>query len=106
MNPITGDVLKPLKIKNKRKEENYNLKKKKRKLKKLLILLSIFIMNGLGFMNAVYATSIDTANVYAIGDCGQLLKYRGGIVKVDYVQYTNNGISYPAYCMNKTKQRS
>lgn len=64
------------------------------------------MMNGLGFMNAVYATSINTANVYATGDCGQLLKYKGGIVKVDYVQYTSNGVSYPAYCMDKTKQRS
>ncbi len=75
-------------------------------MKKIILLLAIFIMNGLGFMNAVYATSINTANVYAIGDCGQLLKYKGGVVKVDYVQYTDNGVNYPAYCMDKTKQRS
>ena len=67
----------------------------------------IFIMNGLGFMNSVYATSrIESAYIYSIGDCGQLLKYKGVIVKTDYVQYDYNGVSYPAYCMDKTKIRS
>lgn len=60
-------------------------------------------MNGLGFMNAVYATSIESANLYAIGDCGQLLKYKGGVVKISYVQYSYNGVDYPAYCMNPNK---
>lgn len=78
----------------------------KGKIKKLLIILAIFIMNGLGFMNAVYATSMDSANLYAIGDCGQLLKYKGVVVKVSYVQYSYNGVDYPAYCLDKTKPRS
>lgn len=82
------------------------MKKKKRKIKKILVILAIFIMNALGFMNAVYATAIDSANLYTTGDCGQLLKYKGVIVKVDYVQYSNNGMDYPAYCLDKTKQRS
>ncbi len=76
-------------------------------MKKLLIIGAIFIMNALGFMNAVYATpSINSAYMYAIGDCGQLLKYKGIIVKTDYVQYDFNGESYPAYCLDKTKIRS
>lgn len=75
----------------------------KKKGKKLLVLLAIFIMNGLGFMNAVYATSINSANLYSTGTCGELLKYKGGVVKVSYVQYTDNGINYPAYCMNPNK---
>ncbi len=79
------------------------MKKKRNKIKKILLMIALFIMNGLGFMNAVYATSVDSANLYAIGDCGQLLKYKGGVVKVSYVQYSNNGIDYPAYCMDKTK---
>ena len=82
------------------------MKKNKGKMKKLLIILAIFIMNSLGFINAVYATSIDSANLYAAGDCGQLLKYKGTIVKVSYVRYSDNGINYPAYCMDKTKPRS
>ncbi len=79
------------------------MKKKKSKIKKLLIILAIFIMNGLGFMNAVYATSIESANLYSIGDCGQLLKYKGNVIKVSYVQYSYNGVDYPAYCMNPNK---
>lgn len=66
----------------------------------------IFIINGLGFMNSVYATlPINSAYIYSIGDCGQLLKYKGIIVKTDYVQYSYEGVSYPAYCLDKTKIR-
>lgn len=82
------------------------MNKKKGKIKKLLIILAIFAINGLGFMNAVYATSMDSANLYAIADCGQLLKYKGVVVKVSYVQYSYNGVDYPAYCLDKTKPRS
>lgn len=74
-------------------------------MKKLLVILTIFIINSLGFINAVYATSMESANLYVIGDCGQLLKYRGNVVTVNYVQYTHNGVNYPAYCLNKTKPR-
>lgn len=82
------------------------MKKKRNKIKKVLVLIAIFMMNGLGFMNAVYATSINTANIYTIGDCGTLLKYRGIVVKTDYAQYSKEGVNYPAYCLDKTKQRS
>ncbi len=76
-------------------------------MKKLLTLLAIFIMNALGFMNAVYATpEINTAYMYSAGDCGQLLNYKGAVVLTDYVQYDYNGVSYPAYCLDKTKVRS
>lgn len=64
-------------------------------------------MNALGCMNAVYATPyIGSAYIYSEGNCGELLKYKGGLVETDYVQYQYNGVSYPAYCMDKTKQRS
>lgn len=63
-------------------------------------------MNGLGFMNSVYATTeINSAYMYSAGNCGQLLKYRGIIVITDYVQYSYNGVDYPAYCLDKTKVR-
>ncbi len=90
-------------MKKKKGRKIDKLKKKKSKIKKLLIILAIFIMNGLGFMNAVYATSIESANLYSIGDCGQLLKYKGNVIKVSYVQYSYNGVDYPAYCMNPNK---
>ena len=34
---------------------------------------------------------------------GNLLKYKGTTVKVSYIVYENDGIQYPAYCMDKTK---
>lgn len=83
------------------------MKKKKSKIKKLLTILAIFIMNGLGFVNAVYAAPyINSAHMYSAGDCGQLLKYKGVVVETGYVQYSYNGVNYPAYCLDKTKVRS
>lgn len=80
------------------------MKKKKGKIKKIFIIIAILVMNALGLANAVYATnSIHSAYIYSIGSCGQLLKYKGSIVKTDYVQYSYNGVEYPAYCMDKTK---
>lgn len=65
------------------------------------------IMNVLGFINSVCATSyVDSAYLYSVGDCGTLLKYQGVIVETGYVQYSYNGVNYPAYCLDKTKVRS
>ena len=38
------------------------------------------------------------------GDCGKLLTYKGIVVETYYSQYINDGVSYPAYCLDKTKQ--
>ena len=51
----------------------------------------------------ISSISINVANIYSIGDCGNLLTYKGGTVKVSYVQYIQDGVEYPAYCMDKTK---
>lgn len=65
------------------------------------------MISGLGFINSVYAIpEINTAYMYTIGDCGKLLNYKGAVVLTDYVQYDSNGVSYPAYCLDKTKVRS
>ncbi len=83
------------------------MKKKKGILKKVLIIFAILTINVLGIMNCVYATTqINSAHIYAVGDCGRLLKYEGVEVITDYVQYSLDGVDYPAYCMNKTKVRS
>lgn len=80
------------------------MKKEKNKIKKLFAVIAILMINVLGFLNSVYAMpEINSAYMYSAGDCGQLLKYKGIIVKTDYVQYDYNGISYPAYCLDKTK---
>lgn len=72
-------------------------------IKKAMAVVSMLILSALGFINSVYATNINTANIYAVRDCGNLLTYKGTQVKVTYVEYINEGKHYPAYCMDKTK---
>ena len=75
----------------------------KKGAKIICIVLAIIVLNFLNFTNSVIATNIDVANVYAVGDCGSLLKYKGITVKTTYIQYENDGKVYPAYCLDKTK---
>lgn len=72
-------------------------------MKVLIIAGALFVFNILNFINVVNAESINAANIYSIGDCGSLLTYKGITVKVSYVQYIQDGVEYPAYCMDKTK---
>ena len=78
-----------------------------KKLKKLFIITGvvfiILVLQFCVFYNSVMATQFDSANIYMVGDCGSLLRYKGVEVKVSYVQYTYEGVSYPAYCLDKTK---
>ena len=76
----------------------------KGKFKFIALLSAILSIFNTGiFLNSVYAENINSAYIYSTGDCGSLLIYRGITVKTSYVQYDNNGISYPVYCMDKTK---
>lgn len=88
-------------------KKNIVLKKKiflKEKIKFVVTLSAILSIFNTGiFLNSVYAENINSAYIYSTGDCGSLLIYRGITVKTSYVQYDNNGISYPVYCMDKTK---
>ena len=77
--------------------------KKNQKINKSLLGLLLIIFYILGTMNIAQASNIESANLYSIGDCGQLLTYKGIIVKVSYVEYLQDGIHYPAYCLDKTK---
>ncbi len=84
--------------------------KKKRAIQIATIILIILTLNFLKIINLTYASSnnenaknINSAYIYQTGDCGQLLRYKGITVKVSYVEYQNNGVCYPAYCMDKTK---
>lgn len=63
------------------------------------------MLNILTIFNSVNAIDINSANIISGGDCGNLLIYRGIVVKAYYAQYTKDGISYPAYCLDKTKHR-
>lgn len=89
-------------------KENRKLKSKRKTklvggMKVLIIAGVLFVFNILNFINVVNAESINAANIYSIGDCGSLLTYKGITVKVSYVQYIQDGVEYPAYCMDKTK---
>lgn len=68
------------------------------------IIISFLILNILVICNSVQAVDINSANIISGGDCGSLLIYKGIVVKTYYAQYTQNGINYPAYCLDKTKQ--
>lgn len=54
--------------------------------------------------NSVKAININSANIISGGDCGSLLIYKGIVVKAYYAQYAKDGVTYPAYCLDKTKQ--
>lgn len=76
----------------------------KKVLKKLTIVFSVFTLNMLTVVNSCSAVNINSADIKSGGDCGQLLKYNGIVVKAYYAYYKSNGTQYPAYCLDKTKQ--
>lgn len=74
-----------------------------KKARKTGVVLIFLALNLLGITNISNAQTINSANVYAVSDCGKLLTYKGIVVKAGYVEYINNGEHYPAYCLDKTK---
>ena len=95
-----------------KKEKNNIIKvefqnKRKNKLisiaKKIGVAIALLGLNIAGVYSIANAQTINSAYIYSIGDCGKLLTYKGVPVKVSYVEYTENGVHYPAYCMDKTK---
>ena len=74
-----------------------------KKVRKTGLVLIFLVLNLLGITNISNAQTINSANVYAVSDCGKLLTYKGIVVKAGYVEYINNGEHYPAYCLDKTK---
>lgn len=73
-------------------------------IKKLLAVVSVFIIVATLFINEkVNAFNINNANMVAECDCGQLITYKGVVVKTTYVDYLNNGKKYPAYCLDVKK---
>lgn len=71
----------------------------------ILTIISILIANFTMLNNCVKAvslTEIPQLELRSNGYCGQLLKYKGVIVKTALVEYSYNGKNYPAYCLDKT----
>lgn len=67
-----------------------------------IILISI-IITAMNFTMVRAETPITSADLKNSGDCGQLLRRNGSIIKTTYITYANNGKIYPAYCLNRTK---
>ena len=69
----------------------------------IMIVIVLFPMIG----NFAYATEINKANLYEKGNCGFHLQYwnernnKWSYVTCTYIVYNQNGIEYPAYCLNK-----
>ena len=78
-------------------------------MKQKILMITITIITVLSMNCCVLLNSVKAANITNLsevqleygGVCPRLLVYNGTPVKVTYVQYTYNGKSYPAYCLNK-----
>ena len=67
-----------------------------------IIIITIIITNFLILLKeANCVTILPVTELHSAGNCGQLLKYKGVIVKTYYAEYNYNGVSYPAYCLDK-----
>jgi len=71
--------------------------KEKNKIIAILLLAVTLLMT----FNVSFAANLSSANLYSKGDCGNLLKYKGVTVLTTMVVYSNGGVEYPAYCMDK-----
>ena len=75
----------------------------KNRIKKAFIIITSLLLSFLGFSNIAYAADISSAHIYLVGDCGSLMTYKGNPIKVSYVEYTEGGVHYPAYCLDAAK---
>lgn len=78
-------------------------KNKNKLIIKLISIICLLVLNLLLLLNSTYAVHVNSANIYSIGECPRLLKYKGVGVIVSYVEYKNGNLTYPAYCLDKTK---
>ena len=74
----------------------------KKILKTFIIGAIVLILNMLILLNSTYAVNLGNVNIYSAGDCWQLLKYNGIVVKTTYAEYKTENGANPAYCLNKT----
>lgn len=76
-----------------------------KKIKKGIIVTAttivMLLLNFLGMANSVSAAELGTsATLVKVGDCGQLLKYKGITVITTYVAHKDGDNLFPAYCLN------
>ena len=73
------------------------------KIKNKFIIVLLLIINILSTFvgNISNAANLEKADLYSKGSCGDLLKYNGITVYTTLVVYNNNGVEYPAYCVQR-----
>ena len=92
-------------MKSKEKTTKYkNIKNILKKIiKKATIILSIIVMNTFTFIGTSGAVNVKKIEIKKEGECGELITYRGKIIKTDYIYHEKNGRKYPAYCLEKAE---
>ena len=74
-------------MKSKEKTTKYkNIKNILKKIiKKATIILSIIVMNTFTFIGTSGAVNVKKIEIKKEGECGELITYRGKIIKTDYI---------------------
>lgn len=72
--------------------------------------MMLILVSFVTFTNTTLATEITSAELQSKGDCGHHLQYwhnnQWTYVTTTFVTYTENGVEYPAYCLDKDLPRS
>lgn len=77
------------------------------KIKKCVALIMLLATLLSAFSNIAFATEITSADLTNCGDCGHHLMYwkeaigNWSYVTTTFVAYNQNGVQYPAYCLDK-----
>ncbi len=72
---------------------------KKFKNKKVIVCILLAIML-IGNINQTFAFEIGAKQLISQGECERLLTYKGVPIKTSFIVYEENGIYYPAYCLD------
>lgn len=64
------------------------------------LIIGILITLLINLLYSCYAFEVGTKKVKYIEDCGILLRYQGNDKLAHYAVFVENGIEYPAYCLN------
>ena len=84
------------------KLENRNIKFITKNKERVVVILLLIILNLGLLISSSFGANLESANLYGTHDCPSLIRYNNIPVRVIYVEYKNNGVSYPAYCLDKT----
>lgn len=73
----------------------------KKTIKIISVIFLIILLNSIVLINSVQATEQKNIAIYSKGELKRIIRYNGIAVKTTHAVYKENGIEYPAYCLNK-----